>query len=121
MPIGTRPFKATVYNPDTRTAPNGKTYTKCKLRTAKRNRDGSWTNEYWNATIFDVLREKDKIEITEFSLEQKQWESQGQKRYSYDLVVWAFNPIEVAPAPFADEDKAGFTEVEDDGGDTLPF
>ncbi|MDP4117639.1 MAG: hypothetical protein Q8873_00400 [Bacillota bacterium] len=127
MGIGTKPFKATVYSPDVKTSQKGKTYTKCKLRTSRKDKEGNWQNEYWNATVFNALQEKDKIQVDEFTLEQRKYESGTEKKTAYDMTVWKMTVLESAtpqPGPtYEDTSTSDFSELSDDdlSSGELPF
>jgi len=127
MGIGTKPFKATVYSPDVRTAQNtGKVYTKCKLRTGRKDKEGNWQNEYWNATAFSELHEKNKIQVEEFTLEQRTYESGTEKKTVYDMTVWKFTVLESSQqsqptySTRKDTSTSDFSDISDDPGE-LPF
>lgn len=102
MGIGTRPFKATIHRVDVRTSPSGKTYVKCKLRTSRKDRKtDEWIGEFWDATLFTdaTLYDKDRITVEEFTLEQRQYEFDGQKRTAYDMTVWKFTQSDAPKQP----------------------
>lgn len=129
MSIGTRPFKATVYNPETHTAQSGKSYVKCRLRTSRKDRKtDEWTGEFWSATVFTnaTLCDKDKITVDEFTLEQRAYEMDGQKRTAYDMTVWKYTPTDAqSPSPPQPKKPSaavsdGFTDLSG-SDDPLPF
>lgn len=124
MPIGTKPFKASVSRCEIKQSRAGNDYTTCTLRTAKKDKKtGEWIAEFWDCTIFDVIQDKTKIIVEEFSLEQVEFmKRDGQTVKKYAMTVYKWKPAdeqEASPSGRPYPKGVKFESISDEG--ELPF
>ena len=124
MALNSKGFKATVLKAQPKMSAAGKPYTKCTIRTSKKDKNGEWTGEFWDAMIFDVVQDKDKIEVQEFTVDLSEWtDNSGNKRKNYTVMIWKFTGGSTPPAPIENPfppEQGDFAETPNDD-DTLPF